>query len=844
MIRRTRRDEQDGGKILRLGDTPDREPRGAWAPLLFVTALTLAGCASGGSDGPPPSTYTISATVSGLSSSGLVLQLNGANDLAITTNGAATFSASLASGATYAVTVGTQPAGENCTVTNGSGTVASANVTSPTVNCTTAPTYTIGATVNGLSSTGLVLQLNGGNDLAISTNGAATFSAALPSGAAYTVTVGTQPGGETCTVTNGSGTVASANVTSPTVTCTPNSTPQYTVTVNVSGFAPGPTLVLQLNGISQLAITGNGSATFSTLLGTGENYVVTVHSQPAPPPTQTCTIANGSGTIGTTNITNVNVTCTTTYSVGVSVLGLAGSGLVVQLNGGDDLPLTVNNQGGGAASGTFSTGLATGTGYTVTIKTQPTTPTQTCTVSNGSGTMGTANVTASLVCDLIYMVSTKGEWTWMSLSPTPGSNFGRCDALGTPDPLNAPSARMGAVSWTDTAGNLWLFAGYGWLPPPGPSTQPGVLNDLWRYSPTAGTWTCVSANGAVSFGTKGVASPSNLPPGGDGASTWFDRSAGKLWLFGGGYNALWRYDLGSGNWTWVSGSSTPGATGVYGAQGAPAPGNVPGARNGAASWIDHAGNLWLFGGGDSTPSNNDALNDLWEYSPSAGLWVWVAGSVAGTQGAGPKGVYGTKGVASSGNIPGGRASAVGWIDSAGNIWLFGGQGIDSKGTSGALNDLWKYTPSPTFGALGTWTWVAGSDTANAGAVYGTQGSASAANIPGSRYSAVAWTDLSGNFWLVGGWGCTTTCSLSNPSDLNDLWKYSPAGGTWAWMKGSNTAEAGAQTGTSGVPAPGNTPAGMYGSASWTDSSGNLWLFGGQRYGNWLYFGDLWVYTPQ
>jgi hypothetical protein len=698
------------------------------------------------------------------------------------------------------------------------------------------PAHTIGATVSGLSSTGLALQLNGANDLAISTNGSATFSASLASGTAYTVTVGTQPAGETCTVMNGNGTVGSANVTSPAVSCTPNSTPQYTVTVNVSGFASGPTLVLQLDGISQLAITGNGSATFSTLLGTGENYVVTLRTQPAPPPTQTCTIANGSGTIGTANITNVNVTCITTYSVEVQGQGLAGKGLVLQLNGGDDLHLTVNNQGGGAASGTFSTGLATGAGYAVTVNTQPTTPTQTCKVSNGSGTMGTANVTVSFVCTLIYMVSARGEWTWMSLPPTPGSNLGRCGALGVPDPLNAPSARMGGVSWTDSAGSLWLFAGYGWLPPPDLGLEPGKLNDLWKYSPIEGTWTCVSSNGAVSFGTKGVASPSNLPPGGDGASTWFDTSGGKLWLFGGGYNALWQYDLGSGNWIWVNGSSTPGATGVYGAQGTPAPANVPGARAGSASWIDHAGNLWLFGGG--------GLNDLWEYSPSTGLWVWVAGSVAGTQGAGPKGIYGAKGVASSGNIPGGRSNAVTWTDSAGNLWLFGGQGIDSKGTSGALNDLWKYTPSPTFGALGTWTWVGGSDTANAVAVYGTKGSASAANIPGSRSSGVAWTDLSGDFWLFGGWGCTRTCALSNPSDLNDLWKYSPAAGTWAWMAGSDTPEGAVQAATPGVPAPGNSPAGMYGSVSWTDSSGNLWLFGGQRYGNWAYFSDSWVYTAQ
>src|SRR5262249_30644637 len=150
----------------------------------------------------------------------------------------------------------------------------------------------------------------------------------------------------------------------------------------------------------------------------------------------------------------------------------------------------------------------------------------------------------------------------------------------------------------------------------------------------------------------------------------------------------------------------------------------------------------------------------WEYNPNTGLWVWVAGSVAGTRGAGAKGVYGTKGIGSISNIPGGRSNTATWTDSAGNLWVFGGAGIDSKGTNGELNDLWKYAPSATFGALGTWTWVGGSDTANAVGAYGTKGSASATNIPGARQGAATWTDLNGDFWLFGGWGCAMACGAS------------------------------------------------------------------------------------
>ena len=64
-----------------------------------------------------------------------------------------------------------------------------------------------------------MLQNNGGDDLTLSGNGAFTFATKLPSGAAYSVTVKTAPSGESCTVSNGSGTVASADVSSVVVAC-------------------------------------------------------------------------------------------------------------------------------------------------------------------------------------------------------------------------------------------------------------------------------------------------------------------------------------------------------------------------------------------------------------------------------------------------------------------------------------------------------------------------------------------------------------------------------------------------------------------------------------------------
>jgi endonuclease/exonuclease/phosphatase family metal-dependent hydrolase len=81
--------------------------------------------------------------------------------------------------------------------------------------------YTIGGTINGLSGT-VVLKNNGGDDLSLSENGPFTFATVMKEAAAYHVAVWGQPEGQTCTVANGSGVMASADVTNVAVTCTDN----------------------------------------------------------------------------------------------------------------------------------------------------------------------------------------------------------------------------------------------------------------------------------------------------------------------------------------------------------------------------------------------------------------------------------------------------------------------------------------------------------------------------------------------------------------------------------------------------------------------------------------------
>ena len=189
--------------------------------LSAAIAVILSGC--GGSSSPPPAgPFSIGGTVSGLAGTGLVLN-DGTEDLAVAANGRFTFPTKLATGTAYAVTVKAQPSAppQTCTVTGGSGTVASADVTGVTVSCAT-NRYQIGGAVSGLAGSGLRLRNNGGDEIELAPGATSfAFPARVESGGAYAVTVSAQPTSpsQSCAVTGGSGTVAAADVTSVSVTC-------------------------------------------------------------------------------------------------------------------------------------------------------------------------------------------------------------------------------------------------------------------------------------------------------------------------------------------------------------------------------------------------------------------------------------------------------------------------------------------------------------------------------------------------------------------------------------------------------------------------------------------------
>ena len=165
----------------------------------------------------------------------------------------------------------------------------------------------------------------------------------------------------------------------------------YTVGGAASGLA-GAGLILTLNGGADLAVGGTGPFTFATPLANGASYTVAVKTQPVNP-AQTCIVTNATGTVSGAPVSNVSVACTTnTEPVGGTVGGLAGTGLVLRLNGSLDLPVSAN----GAFS--FPGSLPSGTTYAVTVRTQPTGPFQTCIAAPASGTVGSSAVAVAVTC--------------------------------------------------------------------------------------------------------------------------------------------------------------------------------------------------------------------------------------------------------------------------------------------------------------------------------------------------------------------------------------------------------------------------------------------------------------
>lgn len=351
-----------------------------WVFLVLTVCLSACGGGGGGGSTTPAvvtSTYTVGGTVSGLSGS-VSLQLNGGTAFGVSSNAAFTMPSTLSTGDAYFLTVSAQPTGQTCSVANGSGTVGSANVTNAVVACSTISSY-LGGNLSGLTSNGLVLA-NGADTLAVSSTSATfTMPTAVSYGSSYSITVHTQPIGQTCAVPNGSASMPANDVSDVAVSCISQS---FALAGTISGLGTAGLVLANGTDVSP-SVSANATAfTMRASVVYGASYNVVVQTQPSG---LNCGVAGGSGTMGAANVANIAVTCSATaYPLSGSVSGLGASGLVLA-SGGNTV-----NVSSGANSFALPENVPTGGTYTVTVQAQPTG--YFCAVSNGSGTMGSAPV--------------------------------------------------------------------------------------------------------------------------------------------------------------------------------------------------------------------------------------------------------------------------------------------------------------------------------------------------------------------------------------------------------------------------------------------------------------------
>ena len=382
--------------------------RGATNAAILCVLAALSGCngngSGGGGAGISGRSYSLGTTISGLNSSGLVLMVNAgqrsdadlfhmagerntpvqmllANATAVSVAAGMTtqrLAKSLPSGASYSVTVQTQPTGETCSVAGGSGTIQSANSANVVVTCSN-QAYSLEGSISGLNGSGLVLA-NGTDTLAVN-SGATSFT--MPGPVAYTssyaITIQTQPQGLACALGNGAGTMPAGAVTNIAITCTDQ---PFKLGGTISGLGNNAGLTLTNGGDTLAIAAGSSSFTMPTAVAFASPYAVAVLTAPAG---LTCTASNASATMPASDVASVVIACSDqSYTVGGTISGFISSGMVLA-NGSDMLSVMP-----GASSFTMPTAVAYTSAYAVTLQTQP--AGLTCSVSNGTGTMGSAAV--------------------------------------------------------------------------------------------------------------------------------------------------------------------------------------------------------------------------------------------------------------------------------------------------------------------------------------------------------------------------------------------------------------------------------------------------------------------
>eukprot|EP01119_Soliformovum_irregulare_P019513 TRINITY_DN6196_c0_g1_i1.p1 TRINITY_DN6196_c0_g1~~TRINITY_DN6196_c0_g1_i1.p1 ORF type:complete len:503 (-),score=129.15 TRINITY_DN6196_c0_g1_i1:29-1537(-) len=234
----------------------------------------------------------------------------------------------------------------------------------------------------------------------------------------------------------------------------------------------------------------------------------------------------------------------------------------------------------------------------------------------------------------------------------------------------------------------------------------------------------------------------------------------------------------------------------------------------AAIFPKQNGTIFLFGGyGTETRGSpvSNLQNTIWSYETSSNLWKIVDGDPTL-----PNQV--SKHRSSDGfERPSSRFDAASWIGSKESLWIFGGYGCQGEGNQtcdGAdfLGDLWRFD--------GQWTQILFSN---------------GSLVPTARRGAACWSDGGDRLWMYGGTGVNKTGSQGL---FADLWYYQISLASWKHVHGNQDS---LDILPHYNPDLSSNPGSRRSSATWIDSDGVIWLFGGVTPDGDR--GDLWKYLP-
>jgi hypothetical protein len=308
-------------------------------------------------------------------------------------------------------------------------------------------------------------------------------------------------------------------------------------------------------------------------------------------------------------------------------------------------------------------------------------------------------------------ISTNSQWSWRNGQPNGSMVRG---PKGKPSSAYNPGNRAGAAQFVDPDGNVWIYGGL---------NGSTIYADLWFFNIQTDEWTWVSGSDATNtepvFGTFRNGDFTTYPGARFESYSWYDPANGKLWLYGGGTpgtganwrNDLWSYDLQSGIWTWMAGSTNKNVT----RQGTniPSPTSTPGARSTGASWYvyNSLNPLQSFYSYD-LPARNCAklylgfgylygygqAKDIWVFTTDDNTWEFLGDTPYTITNGMQPGPYNKEGPATWV-----RNEDFGTAQTRAALYCYGGFGNDRNIAWGGMNDMWKYDVKDN-----KWYYVSGS----------------------------------------------------------------------------------------------------------------------------------------